>query len=104
MTGTVTFDQLTWIVGIITVAGGAVAGFLLWVWRIVVGLKADSAAVGKELSDFKLHAAEKYATKDGVTQAIGRMETAIERLTGQVEAAVERLTVRLDRLLEERAK
>lgn len=118
MTGAVTWEVLVWVVGVITIAGGTVAGFLFWVWRLVSAFNAklaerDTAAqlekeraklaeetLRREFNEYKIHAAEKYATKDGVTQAIGRMEAAVEKLTGQVHDAVERLTARLDRMLE----
>jgi hypothetical protein len=118
MTGAVSWEVLIWVVSLIFGAGAAVAGFLFWVWRIVVGFnraldERDTAAqlekeraklveedLRRELSDYKIHAAERFATKDGVTQAIGRMESAVERLTTQVHDAVERLTTRLDRMLE----
>jgi ubiquinone biosynthesis protein UbiJ len=102
----------------IVTAGLAVSAFLFWVWRLLSAFNAklaerDTAAqlekerakiaeetLRRELNEYKVHAAEKYATKDGMTQAIGRMESAVERLTTQVHDAVERLTDRLDRMLE----
>lgn len=118
MSGAVSWEVLIWVVCLILGAGAAVAGFLFWVWRIVVGFnraldERDSAAqlekerakmveeeLRRELSEYRVYAAEKYATKDGVTQAIDRMESAVERLASQVHDAVERLTSRLDRMLE----
>lgn len=118
MTGLVTWEVLVWVVGIVFAAGLAVAGFLLWVWRLVSRFndalaERDSAAqlekerakmieqdIRNELNEYRVHVAEKFATKDGVTQAIGRMEAAVERLTSQVHDAVERLTDRLDRIFE----
>jgi hypothetical protein len=122
VTGTVTFEQLAWIVGIITLAGGAVAGFLFWVWRIVEGQRRelkerDTAAqlekeraklieqeLRKEISDFRIHAAQTFATKDGVTAAVGRMEQAIEKLSSLVHESVERITARMDRILDSRGE
>lgn len=122
MTGVVTWESIGWVVGIISLAGGAVAGFLFWVWRLVDSFKRETAAalqerdtaaqlekeraklmeseIRDELNEYRVHVAEKFATKDGVTQAIGRMEAAVEKLTTQVHDAVERLTNRLDRILE----
>lgn len=125
MTGVVTVEQLTWIIGVIAMAGGAVAGFLIWVYRIVMALRGDFARqlaeldsvarlemeraklveqqLRDELAAYRIHAAERFATKDGVTQAIGRMESAIEKLTTQVHDAIERITSRMDRILDGRA-
>lgn len=111
--------MLLWVVGIIGAAGMGVAGFLFWVWRLVQGLRAEWEeelkardlrleallarlnAMQAEHNEYRVHVAEKFATKDGVTQAITRMEAAVEELTRQVHDAVERLTTRLDRVLEE---
>lgn len=124
MTGVVTFEQLQWIIGLIIAAGCGVAGFLFWVYRIVVALRGEFNAqirerdtagqlereraklieseLAKELSEYKVLVAERYATKDGVTAAVGRMEQAIERLTSMVHESVERITNRMDRILEGR--
>lgn len=113
MTGAVTFEQLAWIIGIIVAAGSAVAIFLGWVYFLVQKLKHDAeikidATLARvmqleaEHNDYRVHVAEKFATKDGVTQAISRMEAAVEKLTTLVHDSVERLTNRLDRILETR--
>lgn len=126
MTGTVTWEVLLWIVGIVFSAGVAVAGFLLWVWNIVKGLRADwdteladrdlkieavnerakliENDLRREVNEYKQHAGETFATKTGVTGAVERVESAVGRLTAQVEGAVDRLTGRIDRLLVERRK
>ena len=122
MTGTVTWEVLAWVVGLITAAGFGVAAFLFWVWRLVQAIRAENdtslreqslrieavhARAGQaeaDLNEYKVHAAERFATKDGVSQAIDRMEAAVERLTAQVHDAVERLTTRLDRMLDKRER
>lgn len=122
MTGAVTYEQLTWIIGIIVVAGGVVAGFLIWLWRLFKGFEdalseRDTAAqlekeraklveeqLRQALADYKVQVAEKYATKEGVTQAVGRMETAIEKLSSLVHESVERITSRMDRILDGRVE
>lgn len=120
MTGAVTWEVLAWVLGIITAAGVAVAGFLFWVWRIVQTVKTEQAAelsdrdlkieavharagqVEANFNEFRVHAAENFATKDGMLQAVGRVEAAVDRLTTLVHDTVERLTDRLDRILETR--
>lgn len=118
MTGTVSWEALLWVIGVGGGAGSAVAVFLFWVFRLVQSLRKNwaddlqsrdaridelEAAVTRneaEHNEYRVHVAEKFATKDGVTAAIGRMEAAVEKLTSQVHDAVERLTTRLDRILE----
>lgn len=121
MTGAVSWEVLLWVVGLMIAAGGVVAGFLIIVYRLVSGLRAemgerDSAAqlekerakmveeeLRRDLSDYKVHAAERFATKDGVTAAVTRVEASIQNLANQVEGSVDRLTVRIDKLLDNRS-
>jgi len=42
--------------------------------------KLVEADIRRELSDYQIHAAEKYATKDGVTAAVTRVEASIQNL------------------------
>lgn len=118
MTGLVDWGQLIWVVGLVLSAGGGVAAFLFWVYRLVQGLRSemrerDSAAqlekerakmvedeLRRELNDYKVHVAEKFATKDGVTAAVNRVEGSIQSIATQVENAVDRLTSRIDKLLD----
>jgi len=68
----------------------------------IEAVHARAGQAETDLNQYKVHAAERFATKDGVSQAIDRMEAAVERLTLQVHDAVERLTTRLDRMLDKR--
>lgn len=61
------------------IIGGAV--FALW-WRLTTLVNTEASerrGVEKELADFKLYAAQTYATRDGVTDAIRQ---AIEEIKG----------------------
>lgn len=107
MTGAVQWDVLIWVVGLMWGAGTVVAGFLFWVWRLVSGFnkvlaerdtvaqlekeraKLVEAELRKELHEFKVHASETFATKEGVTAAVGRVEQAIERLTQRIDRVLE---------------
>lgn len=118
MTGSVTWEVLIWVVGLIIAAGGVVTGFLFWVYRLVTAFnkalgERDTAAqlekeraklveeeLRRELNDYKVHVAEKFATKDGVTAAVNRVEGSIQNIANQVENAVDRLTARIDKLLD----
>lgn len=143
MSGAVSWEVLLWVVGVVIAAGGVVAGFLFWVWRLVEGIKRDaSVAVAKleaefgeqiagltaqlrerdttaqlekeraklvedglrkELSDFRQHVGETYATKEGVTSGIGRVESAVKDIASQLRDSIGGLTGRIDRLLEGQA-
>jgi len=131
VTGLVSWADFYWVLGLVVGAGGVVAGFLIWVYRLVSGLRAEmaerqelvaaalkerdtaaqlekeraklvEAEIKRELSEYQVHAAEKYATKDGVSQAVTRVEASIQNLANQVEGSVDRLTIRIDKLLDNR--
>lgn len=107
MTGAVSWEVLIWVVAVIFAAGSAVAGFLFWVWRLMSGFnkaldERDAAAglekeraklveedIRRELGDYKVHAAETFATKEGVSAAVGRVESAVDRLTGRIDRLLE---------------
>lgn len=65
--------------------------------------KMVEAELRKDLDAYKVHAAETYATKQGVTLAVERVENAVGQLSDKVEKSVDRLSERIDRLLEQRS-
>lgn len=100
LSGPVTYEQIFALFSVLVVAGGVVAGFLAWVWRIVAALRkkyeADRTSLQaqiddleKDLADYKVHAAETFATKEGVSAAVGRVESAVDRLTGRIDRLLE---------------
>ena len=121
MTGLVTWENLTWIVGLIIVAGGTVAGFLIWLYRGLrdrereldtrfetielsisaarAELQAAMTQLADNLSKYQIHVAETFATKAGMTAAIERLEKGVDRLSKQVDDRFDRLTSRIDRLV-----
>ncbi len=119
MTGAVSWEVLSWVVGIAVAVAIGVSGFLLWVWGVVKGLReefdaeltARDAAIKdaslkaeainaratlmegelrKEIADYKQHAGETFATKEGVSVAVQRVEQAVDRLTGRIDRLLER--------------
>lgn len=117
MHGVVTFDQLAWIVGLICVAGGAVAGFVFWVWRLVDSmtqkiherdkqlreeLQDHKTELEREVQEYKVYVAQNYATKDGVSSAVARLEQSVERLTTLIHEGLDRITQRMDRVLDQK--
>lgn len=129
-TGAVSWEMLFWIAGLlgsgILGAGGAVLwGVRLFAARdraiadvreelslkVLAGETNASAAVeqvASELVTFRQHVGETFATKQGVSVQLERVEQEVRRvgdkIEGKVESAFERLTIRIDRVLEERAK
>ena len=91
-------------------AGGAILFFLtvsgaLWAiwWRIDgrVGAAKDKAdAVDKTLSDYKLHVAEHYATKTGVTEQMITLTKAVNDVGERMETRIDGMNQRLDRVIE----
>jgi hypothetical protein len=144
MTGAVSWEVLSWVVGIVVAAGLGVAGFLLWLWSVVKALReefgkevgtlhievdkelevrdadmkalvlrieAESArakliedAILKEVGDYRAHAAETFASKEGVNAGLKRVEDALQRMGNQVDTSVKNLTDRIDRMLLERGQ
>jgi hypothetical protein len=113
MTGAVTYEQIFALFGVLVVAGGAVAGAVGFLWRVVSLLKKRYdldreelegmvKASERELQDYKQHVAETYASKEGVSVQIGRLETAVNGIATKVEDSSHRITERIDRLLEAR--
>lgn len=107
MTGTVDWSTLLWIVG--AISGAFIAGAVV-VWRVVswssaeltkrdtalelhqkeTSLAVQAAAAsakmadeirGREVAEFKLHAAEHFVTKDGLADALHGVQTSIDRLS-----------------------
>jgi uncharacterized protein YoxC len=135
LTGSVSWDALTWVVVIILTAGGVVAGFLLWIYgqakaregevndlfakleerweknlkdtalqieAVAARCKMNDDQLARDISAYQMHVGETFATKAGVTQAVERVESAVDRFTEQMTQGFDRLTTRIDRLVENR--
>ena len=118
VTGAVTYEQIASLFniliaagGILAVAGGAVAGLLAWLWRIVTMIRrsyeADRDKLAARLDEaeaemvaYKSHVAETYASKSGVSVQIDRLEQAVNGIAEKVDNSSHRITERIDRLLE----
>lgn len=82
---TITLDLLIQIgVGLVTLAGFA-WGVVTWVSAQFTARDKDIDAVQKSLADHKLHAAETFATRAGVTESLDRVFAAIDRLTSRFD-------------------
>lgn len=103
MTGTVEWSTLLWIVGLIT---GVAVGTFLIMWRVLgwvntelhkrdiqiaavdARAKAEESVIAKSLADHKLHAAEVFATKSGLTEALNRVHDALDNLSQRIDALI----------------
>lgn len=112
MTGAVEWSTLLWVVGLVVgVAGGSLAiGWQVLGWvsaqfatrdqaideakrtmdlrveAVDLRAKLEEGRLAKDLSDHKLHAAEVFATKSGLTEALNRVHDALDKLTGRIDA------------------
>ena len=76
-----TWQELYYIIAALSLAGGAVAGTVVWLFT-------RFSAHERDLSEFKLKVAEEYATIKLVERVEGRMIDAVNR----VEDSVTRMT------------
>lgn len=82
---TITLDILIQIgIGILTLAGFA-WGVVTWVSAQFAARDAAISRTEKTLSDHKLHAAETFATRAGVTESLDRVFAAVDRLTSRFD-------------------
>lgn len=50
-------------------------------------LKADN--IQRELSEYKVHAAETFATKSGLAESLGRVHDALDRLSDRIDTLIQ---------------
>lgn len=79
---------------------GAIAG--LW-WRIEAridkaasdnALRAEAAKIkaetaARELAEYKVHVAETFATKAGLTESLNRLHDALDKLTARIDMLIQ---------------
>lgn len=63
------------ILGVINIVGGF----------IIIPLKSQIANLQKEISEFKLHVAEKYVTKDEMKDHLDRIEKSLDEIKDLVK-------------------
>ena len=71
------------------------AGWGIW-WRIAGQIKE----VEKELNDHKLHVAETFATKAGLTESMVSVTKAVTDMSERIDKRLDTMTDRLDRVIE----
>ena len=68
---------------------GGHEGFLSTWYLDPPAYRPSATASPGELGDYKVHAAVTFATKEGVSAAVGRIESAVDRLTGRIDRLLE---------------
>jgi hypothetical protein len=82
---TLTFEMLFTVGGFLIALAGFAWGIVTWVIGQFAGRDAAIAEAKKDLAAHKLHAAETFATRSGVTESLDRVFAALDRLTGRVD-------------------
>lgn len=78
--------ELIWgALGAIAAIAGVAWGIITWVISQFAARDKAIADTTRALADHKLHAAETFATRAGVTESLDRVFAAIERLTNRVD-------------------
>lgn len=80
MSGAVTWE----VVGAIFAIASAVVTIVIWVMR-------EFSSVRRSIEAHKLYAAEHYATKDGMTNGLKRVEDELHRMNGRMDAMLNAL-------------
>lgn len=98
-------------IGTILVVIGMLSGGLWFLWSRIDGAKKEASLRAEaahalasttkaELAEHKLHVAEKYVTKEGMSEQTDRIMKAINDVGTRVETRVDGLGARLDRFYE----
>nr|WP_314094224.1 hypothetical protein [uncultured Shinella sp.] len=94
-----TGPEIMAVVGFIVMLFGAIFG----VWKYLDGkltsARKETETVSRDLAAHKLHAAETFATKQGMQEQTSQMLRAIEGVASRIDGISERL----DRVFEQRS-
>lgn len=91
MSGAVTWEVVGVIVGALMGAGAIVRWIL---GRFVIrddrikALDEELGVLRQSISDHKLYAAEHFATRSGLTEALNSMRASIDGLTGRIDTLI----------------
>jgi hypothetical protein len=111
MTGAVTWEVLIWVIGIVGTAAAAAAIVFGWAYSqlarrdaailklrddanlaieaVEARSKMEAEGLARQFAAYQLHFAETFATKAGVTGAVERVETAVDRLGERIDRLLE---------------
>ncbi len=106
MNGNVTWETLSWVIGICSIVGAIVSGFLWKIHYDINGVKreayekADKNA--KDIADLKAEIPEKYVSKSDHSEGNSQLLRAIEGLAGRIDSRIDSLTQSLMTVLRAR--
>lgn len=86
-------------IGIVLALATMAMGAFWRVWALIAEARAVGEQAQRDLAAFKTHAAEVYATKDGMQRQTDSLLRAIESIGSRIDG----LNERLDRAFEARA-
>lgn len=86
-------DLNTIVLGALNLVLGAFGAVLWGNYKMVLGMAQN---VSKELSDYKLHVAERYATADEVKSLVSEINASFEKYGNKIDAALLRIESKLD--------
>jgi len=81
MSGVVTWEVVSTVIGALMIAGALVS----WVLGRFSARDRKIDALRESLNAHKLHAAETYATKSGLTESLNRVHDSVDRLTERID-------------------
>lgn len=81
----ITIEMALGAAGALVALAGFAWGIVTWVISQFSSRDAAISRVRDEIASHKLHAAETFATRAGVTESLDRVFAAIDKLTGRVD-------------------
>lgn len=76
--------ELTIVFAVATIAIGA-----FWrVWALIADARSVGEQAQKDLAAYQTRAAETFATKAGLTEALARVHDALDRLTNRIDTLI----------------
>lgn len=79
--------EITVLIALATLASGA-----FWrMWALIAEAKSSGDVAQRQLAEYKAHAAEHFATKDGMQRQTDQLLRAIESVASRIDGLNERL-------------
>lgn len=83
-----TGPEIMAVVGFGILVAGVVSGAFWRMWGLIAEARAVGEQAQRNLDAHRLEAAQTYATKAGLTEALGRVHDALDRLTDRIDALI----------------
>lgn len=95
MTGTVQWEQLVFIVGLVVVAGGGVLSFALWLWGRLNSVARESdkkiSEIEQSHNNLRVKVAEEYVPFSELGKVEARIEGRLSEMAKQFERGFDRM-------------